>query len=238
MSQGPDPAEELVGMFARMSGMLLTETTVAGALSTVTSLAAGTIAGSVGSGISLLDPEGRRITSAATDALVRQLDDAQYELDEGPCLTAWREGTVIRSDGDDDARRWPTWMPRATALGMRSFLSAPVTHGDDHLGAIKVYSTTLDAYDDHAEDLLRRFADQAAIFVGNVKTVRSAERLSEQLKETLRSRDLIATARGILMARLGIGSAEAFRELAMESHRTHRLVGDVAARIVASATDA
>ena len=58
------------------------------------------------------------------------------------------------------------------------------------------------------------------------------------LTRRVRSRDLIATARGILMERLGIGSAEAFRELTMESHRTHRLVGDVAARIVASTTDA
>ncbi|BBY26838.1 GAF and ANTAR domain-containing protein [Mycolicibacterium sediminis] len=238
MTQRPDPAEELVGMFARMSGMLLTETTVATALSTVTALAAETIAGSAGSGISLLDRDGRRITSAATDALVEQLDDAQYELDEGPCLTAWREGIVVRSDGSGDARRWPTWIARAHELGMRSFLSAPLTNGDDHLGAIKVYSTTVEAYDDHAEELLRRFAARASIFVGNVKTLQASERLSDQLKETLRSRDQIAMARGILMARNGIGAAEAFRELTAESHRSRRLVGDVAARIVASVADA
>lgn len=99
-----------MGVFARVSGMLLTEATVATALSTVTSLAADALAGTAGSGISLLDADGRRITSAATDPLVEQLDDLQYELDEGPCLTAWRERTVLHSDGRDE-QRWPAWTP-------------------------------------------------------------------------------------------------------------------------------
>ncbi|OBK47400.1 GAF and ANTAR domain-containing protein [Mycobacterium kubicae] len=229
--------EELVGVFARVSGMLLTEATVATALSTVTSLAADALAGTAGSGISLLDADGRRITSAATDPLVEQLDDLQYELDEGPCLTAWRERTVLHSDGRDE-QRWPAWTPRAHQFGMRSFLSAPLINRDSALGAIKVYSTAVDAFDERDADLLRRFAEQAAIFVGNVQTVRAAEHISDQLKKTLRSRDLVAMARGIVMARRGIDPDEAFRELAAESHRTGQLVSEVAARIVASPADA
>jgi AmiR/NasT family two-component response regulator len=106
------------------------------------------------------------------------------------------------------------------------------------MGAIKVYSTATEAFDERDEDLLRRFADQAAIFVGNVLTVRAAEHLSDQLKETLRSRDLIAIARGILMARRGVGADEAFHELVTEAQRTRRRVHDVAAQFVASPTDA
>jgi GAF domain-containing protein len=233
-----DPAEELAAIFARTSGMLLTETTVATALSTVTSLAADTIAGSTGSGVSLLDSNGRRITSAATDPLVKQLDDLQYQLDEGPCLTAWRDLTVLRSDGPDDEIRWPSWTQRAHALGMRSFLSAPLVNRGSALGAIKVYSTAVEAFDERDEDVLRRFADQAAIFVGNVQTARAAEQLSDLLKTTLRSRDLIAMARGILIARRGLSPDEAFRELAAESHRTRRLLREVAAEIVASPAEA
>ncbi|WNG92863.1 GAF and ANTAR domain-containing protein [Mycobacterium sp. ITM-2016-00318] len=236
MTTDRGPAEELAGAFARISGMLLSEATVATALSTVTSLASDTIAGSTGSGVSLLDSSGQRITSAATDRLVEQLDDLQYHLDEGPCLTAWRDLTVIRSSGSGD-QRWPSWRPRAQEMGLRSFISAPLIHGEDALGAIKVYSTAVEAFDDRDEDLLRRFAAQAAIFVANVQTVRAAEHLSDRLKETLRARELIAMARGIVMERRKVGPDQAFRELAAESYRSRRLLHDVAASIVASPAD-
>jgi len=86
---------------------LLTEDTVTTALATMTSVAADTIGHSTGAGLSLLDSDGRRITSAATDPLAELLDDLQYQLDEGPCLTAWREGRFIRSEPDADEQRWP-----------------------------------------------------------------------------------------------------------------------------------
>lgn len=228
------PADELAGAFARMSGMLLTESTVAGALSTVTSLATETITGSTGSGVSLTDAQGGRTTSAATDPLVEELDGLQYRLDQGPCLTAWHEKTVIRSGTSDDEQRWPAWLENAHRLGLRSYISAPLITGDQSIGAIKVYSTEVDAFTEHQAGLLRRFADHAAVFVGNVQTLRSADHLSDQLKDTLRTRDLIATARGIVMGRRGLGFDEAFRELAAEAQRTGQRLQDVAAQIVKS----
>jgi GAF domain-containing protein len=231
------PAEELTGAFARMSGLLLTEQTVDTALNTITSLAADTIAGSAGSGVSLLDAGSQRTTSAATDPMVERLDTLQYQLDEGPCLSAWRDQAVIRSGPLDTERRWPSWSRRAYELGMRSVLSAPLINGERAMGAIKVYSTLADAYGDREEDLLHRFATQAAIFVSNVQTVQAAEHLSQSLKDTLRFRDLLATARGVLMARRGVGVEDANRQLITESYRSRRLIRDVAERIVASPQD-
>ena len=84
---------------------------------------------------------------------------------------------------------------------MRSVLSAPMDAGGTTWGAVKVYSEAPGAYDDRAEGLLARFANQAAIFVGNVHTAESAQRIGDGLRETLHSRDVIATARGMVMAR-------------------------------------
>ena len=220
-----------------MSGVLLTEATVAGALSTVTTLAAETIGGSTGSGVTLTDADGQRTTSAATDSRVEQRDQLQYQLDEGPCLTAWRERHIMRSGGDDDEQRWPAWTERARQLGLRSYISAPLT-ADHAIGAIKVYSTEVDTFTEHDAELLQRFADHAAVFVGNVQTLRSADHLSDELKETLRNRDLIATARGIIMGRRGLGSDAAFRALAAEAQRSSQPLRDVAARIVDSPAEA
>jgi GAF domain-containing protein len=231
------PAEELSGVFARMSGLLLTEQTVSTALKTITSLAADTIAGSAGSGVSLLDAGGERTTSAATDPVVEELDTLQYQLDEGPCLSAWREQATMRSGPLETEQRWPSWSRRAYELGMRSVLSAPLINGERAMGAIKVYSRLAEAYSDRDEDLLRRFATQAAIFVSNVQAVQAAEHLSDSLKETLRFRDLLATARGVVIARRGVGVEDANRHLITESYRSRRLIRDVAQRIVASPQD-
>lgn len=218
--------------------MLLTEATVAGALSTVTALAAESIGGSTGSGVTLTDADGQRTTSAATDPLVEQLDQLQYQLDEGPCLAAWRERHVMRSGDGDDEQRWPAWAERAHQLGLRSYISAPLVTADHAIGAIKVYSTEVDTFSEHDAELLQRFADHAAVFVGNVQTLRSADHLSDELKATLRNRDLIATARGIIMGRRGLGSDEAFRALAAEAQRSSQPLRDVAARIVNSPAEA
>jgi GAF domain-containing protein len=227
----------LAGVFASLTGVLLTETTAAAALDTATSLAADTIRGSTGAGLTLLDPAGRRITSAATDPLVERLDDLQYRLDEGPCLTAWRESTVVRSESGSDEQRWPSWTRAARTLGMRSFASAALSAGGQTFGAIKVYSTTLDTYTEQDVDLLRRFAAQAAIFVSNIATVRASRQMSDLLEQTLRGRDVVAMARGIIMARHAIGPDDAFRRLIVESHGSRRVLIDVAERIVASAAE-
>ncbi|BBY50740.1 transcriptional regulator [Mycolicibacterium arabiense] len=237
MTAGPTPADELAAVFAHLSGILLTEATVKSALETLTSLTANTIGNSIGAGISLLSADGKRTSSAATDPLVERLDDLQYDLDQGPCLSSWRELAAFRSDGREDEGRWPAWVPRARELGMRSFLSAPLIHADKAYGAMKVYSTQLDAFDEQDEDLLRRFGEQAAIFVGNVQTVEAATRVSDSLKETLRIRDVVATARGIVMARRQVSSEDALRELMADSHRTRRSLRDVAESVVDSVTD-
>ncbi|MCG5434044.1 GAF and ANTAR domain-containing protein [Mycobacterium sp. MYCO198283] len=234
MNARPSPADELAGVFAGMSGMFLTQQTVDTALATITSLATDTVEGSTGSGVTLLSPAGRPTTSAATHPLVRQLDDLQYQQDDGPCLSAWRARTVVRSVDLPNEQRWRRWSLMAAELGMRSVLSAPLSVGDKAIGALKVYSTATAAYDERDEDLLRRFAEQAAIFVSNAQTAQAAEQLSDSLKETLRSRDTIATARGIVMAQQEVDADEAYRRLTELSYRRREPIRALAQRMVES----
>jgi hypothetical protein len=102
-------AEELAGVFTQMSGLLLSQETVDTALHTVATLAQATLAGTVAAGVTLVDTQGRKTTAAASDALAERADALQYELDEGPCLTAWAERTLVRVDDVDHDERWPRW---------------------------------------------------------------------------------------------------------------------------------
>src|SRR3954468_17217299 len=102
VSQDPPPGvqlpltEELAAVFARMSGLLLSQETVDTVLGLITSLAAETVPGSGGPGVPPGDEGGHRTAGAATDPLVERADALQYELDEGPCLAAAAVRQVVR----------------------------------------------------------------------------------------------------------------------------------------------
>lgn len=227
-----DFGDELTAVHARLSGILLTEQTMETALPLITSLARDTLAGSVGSGVTLLTRGGKPTTSSSTDPVVDTMDRLQYGLDEGPCLTAWATSSVVRCDDLTTEERWPIWSPQAARLGMRSVLSSSLDAGGKTWGAIKVYSERPHSYDEAAEDVLRRFAAQAAIFVSNVHTAQSIEQLSADTRETLRSRDNIATATGIVMSRRSLDRQSAHRHLMHLAQQSRLPLSELAQRMV------
>jgi GAF domain-containing protein len=228
-------ADELSGVFARMSGLLLSQETMQTALGLVTSLAADTVPGATGAGVTLLDEVGRRSTWAATEPEVERADALQYELDEGPCLTAWADRTLVRVDDAARDRRWPRWAAAAARLGLRSTLSTGLVAGDSGIGAIKVYAPGPAAFDQRAEHLLSLFAAQAAILLANVQTYHRAQQVSDHLKEALRGRDLIGQAKGLLIGRDSVDEETAFATLVAASVRENRTLRDVAQSLVQSA---
>jgi transcriptional regulator with GAF, ATPase, and Fis domain len=234
----PRPAftvgDELTAVYARLSGVLLTEQTVETALALITSLARDTLAGSLGSGVTLLGADGQPTTSASTDPLTDDLDRLQYNLEQGPCLAAWAASTVVKANDLAADERWPLWSPQAAALGVRSVMSASMEAGGTSWGAVKVYAKTADAYDERAEEILRRLADQAAIFVSNVDVARSAKRIGDEVKTTLRTRDVIATATGIMMSRKGLEHEDAYRHLLSLARSAGIPLAELAERILAA----
>jgi GAF domain-containing protein len=228
-------ADELSAVFARMSGVLLSEETVSTALRLVTSLASETIPGTVGAGITLVDEQGRKTTAGASDPLVERADSLQYELNQGPCLTAWAGRALVRVDDIPADTRWPDWSAAVEPLALRAALSAPLVAGDVALGAIKVYADRPHAYGTPAERVLTKFAAQGAILLANVQSYERAQRLSDDLRGALRSRDVIGMAKGVLMARDGVDEEVAFVLLADAAQREHKKLRDVAQALVTSA---
>jgi GAF domain-containing protein len=224
-------AEELGRVYARMSGLLLSEETVQTALDLVTSLALDTVSGAMGAGVTLLDPEGHSDTACSTSPAVAQADSLQYVLGEGPCLTACAQQVAVRIDDLELDQRWPRWRSAALPLGLRSSLSVPMLGHGRALGAIKVYGEQPATFSEASVALLTRFAEQGAILLSNVSSLDKAERLSESLQEALRARNLIALACGILMERHGLTEGQAFLRLVEDARREHRELVDEATRL-------
>ena len=43
-----------------------------------------------------MQPNGRPVTVACSDPVAARVDEVQYELDDGPCLHAMRDGHMVR----------------------------------------------------------------------------------------------------------------------------------------------
>jgi GAF domain-containing protein len=228
------PGFELAGVFARVSGLLLSEHTVQTLLSLITELAHDTMPATVGAGITLVDEQGTATTSAASGPVVDRADRLQHELGEGPCLQAFSRREMVRCDDLTKESPWPRWAEAAASLGLRSVLSAPLVTGDVNRGAIKVYSQEVAAYGPADEHRLSMFSAQAAVLVANQQTHEQASRLSDELKTTLRRRDLVAMARGVLMGREGVDTETAFRMLISMARQRGTTVDRLADELVRS----
>jgi GAF domain-containing protein len=227
------PPVDLATALSQMAGLVLSRETVDTALELVTALAATATAGTLGSGVTVVDEHGKR-SRAASNQAVEQADALQYEFDEGPCLTAWRTRELVRIDDTSTDGRWPRWNEAAGRLGVRSVLSAPLLVGEESIGAMKVYCERPMNYGPHDEHVMRLLAGQAAILLANSRSLQTARRLSRQLTEALASRDAIARATGVLLAQGATGEQEAFATLAAAARQAGRPVQDVARALVAA----
>ncbi len=226
--------DELAGVFARMSGLLLSEETVGTSLSLLSALAHETVPGSCGAGVSIVEG-GRRTSAGSTDDRVREADSKQYELDEGPCLAAAAGRELVVVEDLQHEPRWPRWAAEVAPLGLRGALSAPLVAGGTTLGAIKVYADHPAAFDGRSRQLLTLFSAQAAILVANVQSSERARRLSEGMRQAVRDRDVVGTARGVLIGRHGIDEEAALRMLLARSQEKGVPLADAARAVVDSA---
>lgn len=225
------PSTELGAALGRIRGLVLTQETAQHAVDLLAQVAHETIPKASGAGVSLIH-ESRRVSVGATDSLVRTADDLQYDLGEGPCLTAWSTRTVVIVDDTGSDLRFPRWSGAAAGTGVRSCMSVPLLRGRDSIGAMKAYSTLPGAFDDADGARLARLAVAASALLGHVHTSETSTRISSELRASLRARDVVGIAKGILMQREGLTETEALAALTSRARATGVPFGQLTAAIV------
>jgi GAF domain-containing protein len=230
-------ADELAQLSARMAPLLLSLDTVTTAVEVLTSLAHETIPGATGAGLSLLDEDGRRTSAGSTSAAVRRVDDLQYLLEEGPCLTAWADSITVRIDDVDYDPRWPRWSTAVRSLPLLSTLSTPLVAAGRTLGAVKVYSDQRAAFHTRTEHLLQEFADTAAVLLANADRLDNARELSDNLRHAISSRDTVQLATGVVMQRDQVPRDVAYQRLVDSANSTDRDLPRVAADTISTTAE-
>lgn len=214
------PMEELTFVVARLKGLLLTEVTASRAVEDLAEAVKKSIPGSLGAGVSLIDDKGRKRSTGYTDDVVAAADALQYELGQGPCLTAWAAETTIQIDDVGSDGRWPLWQKAVAGLPLRSTLSTALVHNGRSIGALKVYSPLPAAFSPQDRKHLALLASPAATLLGSAQPDTAAAATSKALQDALSNRDVIHTARGILMERHGLDADAALRHLLSEASST------------------
>jgi GAF domain-containing protein len=142
-------------------------------------------------------------------------DRLQAELGEGPCVSVLREHHIFQTGNLPHETRWPNFSQRAhEETGATSILSLRIFMEADTLAALNLYSTQRDAFDDTDVALGTVFAAHAAVAM-------TSARREEALERKASSRDIIGTAKGILMTREHVTSEEAFQLLVKASQRAN-----------------
>jgi len=168
----------------------------------------------------------------ATAPFVSEVDDIQYAMDQGPCISAAREGQTVLSGSLGGDPRWPRFGGRVARLGVHSVVSLPLITPDGVVGAMNVYAHDKNVFDNRAAELGQIFAVPAAIAVQNAHVLAQTRRLANQLQSALEIRGVIDRAIGILMSRSGSTEHEAIERLRSMSQHEHRKLAEVASQIV------
>lgn len=213
------PSNELGATLGRIRGLVLTQETAQHAVDLLAQVAQETTPNASGAGVSLIH-EAQRTSVGATDALVLTADDLQYSLGEGPCLAAWSTRMPVMIEDTATDRRFQQWNAMAAEAGVRSCFSVPLLRGRGSIGAMKVYATVPAAFDDADRARLSSLSVAASALLGHVQTSETSTRISDELRASLRSRDLVGIAKGILMQREGLTEGEALAALTTRARST------------------
>ncbi len=228
-----DPAHgEVAASITELQNLLLATPGVAEFLHEVAVLAASTVAKGLSCGITLR-PDGRPVTVASSNTRAGQVDEIQYEIDQGPCLHSMDTGELVVMTDTTGLERWGGFSARAAANGIRSSLSVPLV-AEGISGALNLYAPVPDSFGDAEIARAQVFAASASAALALASRQASAAALTGQLREALASRAVIDQALGIVMAQERCNSRHAFAILRTASQNRNTRLRDIAHQIVTS----
>lgn len=232
-SEGSRPTLLAVA-FAEIAEQLYEAETYEEVLTRIADAAVTTISGGQLASVTLREA-GRYRTAGATDEHASAVDQAQYDVNEGPSLDALSAPLVDAPSFPDG--RWSRLGAQPVEHGVESSVSyrlgAPGGDGEEEevLGSLNVYALSPGAFDQTALEIGSILAAHASLAARAVGERTSLDALGHHLERALLSRDVIGQAKGILMERLRITPEDAFDVLRQSSQRLNVKLREIAQRL-------
>jgi len=174
-------------------------------------------------GVTVVQGDGAPTTVASTDDVALELDNLQYEFDQGPCMDALRRQRVVLAEHlEQQAGNWPRYAPRASEAGVRAQMGVQLERSDTPLGSLNFYSMAASTVDPDAPRRAELFAAHAAIALAYAR----------HIEDLTPAREPIGQAIGILMERFEINEEQAMYYLVRVATAAELHLRDVAAEVV------
>ena len=200
-------------------------------LGEITAIAQRAVPGAESTSITLLRGE-EAFTAAHTGQLALDADEMQYRRGYGPCMDAGRTGQRFLVCDMRTEDRWPDYAREVVPRGVLSSLSVPLPYQAATIGALNIYSSRPEAFDEAAVQSADEIASFVAVAVANADAYAEAATMAQHMQEAMKSRAVIDMAKGILMAQHRCTPDEAFQLLSNASQRSNRKLRDLARDVV------
>jgi diguanylate cyclase (GGDEF)-like protein len=117
---------------------------------------------------------------AASNEDARRFEQLQTELDEGPCLIAYKNGNAVSAPDLRTDLRFPVFAPLALQAGLGAVFTFPLMHGDLRFGALDLYRAEPGDLDPDDMERAQTLADVAAAYLLNAQARDDLQATSEQ----------------------------------------------------------
>jgi len=190
--------------------------------------------GADGGALTVVDQDGAARWATATSQPAYLLTQVEQDFKEGPGVDARATGQPVTIPDLRLGQRWLRLGPVAASHSVRAALAAPVQAGGRTLGALTVIMATPRLWSQAEAQAISGYASILGRLLVTAADAAQQRRLAGQLQAALDSRILIEQAKGVLMARKGLPSSQAFQVLRHTARSSSRKLTDVAAEIIAT----
>ena len=183
---------------------------VAGSLQRLCRAAARALPAS-GAGVSVMSLEGVPVTTAASDPRSALVEELQFTVGEGPCLTAYaaRRSVLVPDLAESGGRRWPGYAPAARVHGVQAVFAFVLQVGAARLGVLDVYRGSTGVLSDRSLRAALTFAQVAVEMLLDAQQRAVQDERAPTLDDALSTGFELYQAQGMVMYQLDVTLAEA-----------------------------
>jgi GAF domain-containing protein len=214
-----------------VSHYFLGDETMKEALTRIAELTVGAVPGTKFAGLTMMS-DGKIGTPVFTHSDAPEIDQAEYDADEGPCLEALRTGRVVSVPSLRGEARWPAFVDAAVNHGILSTAAFPMFGPDVPVGVMNLYATRENGFGENEISTAVLMAEQAGFVLVNTEAFWQERELSDGLRLAMDSRSVIEQAKGIIMNAQHVSADEAFALLVKQSQYENSKLRAVAEAIV------
>ncbi len=190
-----------------------------------------------GVGLSLMTSEpGGRMLLGATDEVGFQIEELQFSLGEGPCVTAFSQArpVLVPDVTTREARaQWPVFADEVAALDVRGLFAFPLQVGAIGIGVLDCHRRRAGELAELADALAVATAVTTVLLDYQLRALSPGQTRPELADVSWRDHAAVHQATGMLASQLELPTAAALARLRAYAFRQGRPVHEVAVEVLA-----